>query len=295
MKNHLLVIILITLGLASFGVSAETELINDPTFSQGISAIPSCLYPDSDPVCANGEQYLLVNPFGVSNKKAVWSLGQWGSSASIPGQGSYSIGNSNSFNYENAYKKISYSSTGEITFSVSGEDEYAGKYNSRGLALILGQTISAPGENSHSSGNISDLAEITFSADMQLVAENQNIKSGYEKGKHAAIFPVNLTIQNLNINSPGYGQYVWLQIPTYDDRNDFPELYINLDIASKMLIYAIPYKKFATTSLHSGSLVSLKANVLPEAIEAVKIAYDKGLLKSNDLSDYKIGGFNIGY
>jgi hypothetical protein len=270
----------------------ETELIKDPYFTLGVSVIPSCKNPDSDPTCANGAQYIVKNPYGqMNNAKPVWSLGQWGSKSTLSQTGYYANGG---YAFSDNSKSLTFGNNGEMTVAVNGESEFNGVYQPTGIALIFGQNISAPGENHHSSGNLSELAALDFSIDEQVLYSQQNIKAGYDSGKNAVIFPINFTIQNLNTASPGYGQYVWFQICTYGDRGK-AEYYANGDVASGAFIYAIADDKFAKTSVNSGKLVHLSADILADAKNSVKVAFDRGFLKSANIADYKIGGANIGF
>ncbi len=268
----------------------EIELINDPYFSQGISVIPACKNPDSDPSCANGAQYVASNPYGRSGTP-VWSLGQWGSKSSLPRSGAYANGG---FSYFDANKSLTFTPNGEVILAVNGMSEFDGAYKNEGIGFIIGQNVSAPGDNQHESGTLDQLASLKFSIDMQLLYSVQNITTGYNASKHAVIFPINFTIQNLNRNSPGYGQYVWFQIMPYGDRG-LADFYAELDIASNSFIYAIPDMQFAKKSVRTGDLVHLSADILADAKKSVQMGFDKGMLKSSNISDYHVGGLNIGF
>lgn len=272
-------------------VADEIELIVDPYFSRGVSVIPACKNPDSDPNCANGTPYDIINPYGVRGAKPLWSLGQWGSRTSLPHTGAYANGG---FSYFDATKSLTFAPNGEMILAVNGESEFNGKYG-EGVGLILGHNVSAPGENQHESGTLDQMSSLKFNIDMQLLYSVQNIKPGYDVTKHAVIFPINFTIQNLNRSSPGYGQYVWFQIMSYGDRGIANDYYKELDIASSSFIYAIPDMMFATKSVRTGELVHLSADILADAKQSVKDGVQKGFLKSANLSDYHIGGLNIGF
>ena len=271
--------------------TGETELIWDPSFANGVSVIPACKNPDSNSACANGQQYVINNPYGNTANAPTWSLGQWGSRGTLPSQG---VASQFGFTYEDFSKLLGFGPHGEIVLGVNGKAEFYGQY-ADGIGLILQQTISAPGAGSHESGSLDQMASLRFSVDMKLLEENRNISAGYDAAKNADIFPINFTVQNLNRESPGYGQYIWFQIMTYGDRG-LAGFYVNGDVASGMLIYAIPNEKFAPNgNVNSGQLVHLSADILADAIASVAAGFQRGVLKSGSISDYHIGGANIGY
>ena len=109
---------------------------------------------------------------------------------------------------------------------------------------------------------------------------------------------MNFSIQNLNQRTPGYGEYVWLSISTYDDRY-FVQTQerdrTQIDLGTKRLIYHIPSLNLSRASTHRGEWVRFHGDILPFAKRAVEMAYEKGMIQSRHLSDYKIGGMNIGY
>lgn len=68
-----------------------------------------------------------------------------------------------------------------------------------------------------------------------------------------------------------------------------------VDIGTKMLIYFVPTSHLTDGNTQDGGWVRLRGDILPFARRSVEVAFEKGILKSNDLSDYKIGGVNVGY
>ena len=101
----------------------------------------------------------------------------------------------------------------------------------------------------------------------------------------------------MNPNSAGYGKdYIWLGVQLYDDRNERPGEYINHDDGTQTLIYSINYDSVANKSIHSNEWIDFNVDLYPYAIEALNKAWQRGYLSaSQNLSDYKLGGMNMGW
>jgi hypothetical protein len=68
-----------------------------------------------------------------------------------------------------------------------------------------------------------------------------------------------------------------------------------IDLGTKKMIYFVPSSAVTHGSVHAKQWVKFNGDVLPFAKKAIQLAHDKALLKSQKLSDYSIGGVNIGY
>jgi hypothetical protein len=269
-------------------VAGERELFLDNRFENGIAAIQACQNPDTNPACGQTPTfYQIKNPYYPDKKdlNAVWSLAQWDSKSSIASTGTFENGGTS---FADSSKRVTIFPDGKLEFATSGLAEYDGVYGKKTFTLILQQSIDAPPQ-------VSEMESLKFSVDMQLIFNDRHITNAVEAAKGAAIFPVNFILQNLNPSSPGYQQYLWLQFNTFDDRTAFPEHFFMLDPGTKMFMYNIPYRDFSATSLHSASLVHLEADILPHVKLGLQKAFDGQILKSTQLSDYRVSGFNIGF
>ena len=279
--------------------SSGVELIADPRFEAGFSATPTCNNPEAK-VCSEDSRYNLKSPAfpDMADVKPVWELRQWGSRSSL---GRDAVAYEDGYAWMTPEKRIAIHRDGRIEMAVNGESEFQGQYKngqSSSPSLIAGQTISAPGAYDRDTGSIDEMTRLEFNLDFRLEYEDQNKTQGYDANRNAVIFPINFTIQNLNMKSAGYGQYVWLQINPYDDRRKTPvgekdqEM---TDVGTGMSIYFVPTRSLTNGNTHSGEWVNLHGDILAYAQRSVEIAFRKGILKSHNLSDYKIGGVNIGY
>ncbi|SER56933.1 hypothetical protein [Rhizobium sp. NFR03] len=281
------------------GSTNGVELIADNQFETGFSATPACNSPE-EKECADNTRYVLKSPAfpNMADVKPVWDLRQWGSRSTF---GAVPIKYGEGYAWITPDKRLVVYPGGRIEMAVSGESEFGGQYRNEQPSkpsLIAGQNIAAPGLYHRDTGSLSGMSKLVFNVDFKKDYDDQNRKHGYDPNRNAMIFPVNFTVQNLKDGSEGYGQFVWLQINPYDDRNEVAVSKQDqemTDMGTSMSIYFVPTSSLTSGNAHSGEWVNFRGDILPYAIRSIEIAYRKGLLKSNDISDYKIGGLNIGY
>ena len=276
------------------------ELITDPSFKAGFSAIPACAKPDTDPACAAGKKYDLKSPLSPSNvhDRPVWNLAQWGSRTNLQGTPTpYGAG----YAWSTETKRLVLYLDGTVEMAVDGATELNGQYltdRTSWPSLIASETIAAPGAYGRDVGNLSTMSKLLFNLDFRLLNNDTGIRKGYNRDRDAFIVPINLIVQNLNRTSAGYGDYIWLQVSAYDDRyvtpNAVPDKTM-IDLGTKKMVYFVPSSAVTHDNAHAKRWVKFNGDVLPFAKRAVQLAYEKGLLKSQNLSDYSIGGVNIGY
>ncbi len=103
-------------------------------------------------------------------------------------------------------------------------------------------------------------------------------------------------MQNLDPASAGYGDYLWFGVTLYDDRDVRPGLYVAGDAATGKLIYNIGLAPLSPSGLGDGAWHAIEGDLLPHLLAALREAWARGLLTdSMRLSDYRIGGMNIGW
>lgn len=270
------------------------ELLADPNFSQGFDVIPSC---HSDPtVCVKVPHYRLYNPFSTQpNQTAIWEIAQWASRSnlSIDGQ-MMNDSRSRGIQWSTDDKRFILFQDLRLQLAVNGFHEYDGHYkdpNAPWVHLLVQQDIG----RSRGARPLSEVTELRWNFDIQLIYMDQHIQKGYNPNLHAAIFPIYMTLQNLISGDPEYGKYVWLGINPYDDRVLMSPLYINGDAGTGSLIYSAGFSNFSNESVHSGRIIHVNGDMMPFVRLAIQAAVDRGFLHSNDLSRYFVGGMNLGW
>ncbi|RZA00104.1 MAG: hypothetical protein EOP11_18675, partial [Proteobacteria bacterium] len=290
------------LGLAPgpSGPVSGWELIADQDYQLGFAATKNCPNPDKYPDCPSQPTKRVVNPLfpALAPETPAWTIAEWGSKSTIVGLGKVEGENAA---WRDPNKSVVIKPGGGLELAVNGLNEYDGVYPAnwderKWVHLLVSQTIAAPGAHSRPSGSLADMSKLVFSVDAHLIYEAINKKAGYDRARHASQVPMSITIQNLTRDHPGFGQYIWLQIPIYEDREEFPgDGDAAVDQGTGSLMYSVPYRLLASQSLHKGQWVHLEKDILDHAKAGIKKAFELGMLKSGNFADYHVGGFNVGF
>lgn len=286
------------------------ELITDPMMQTGFRETDAC--PNvTDTITAAGcptpverdvPNRLYPAAAGQSPK---WTIQQWGSRTSLPGGPGYPYGDG--LIWSVGEKHLAIFPGGIIEMGINGYEDWLGQYRQTQPqrpawpSFTLGFTIANVGNAALSPGGpISRMQSLAFNMDARLANENRHEQAGYDPNLNTVIFVGYVSIINLSSASAGYGQYVWMGIPIYNDREQMPSPYINADsfgdgLGTGMLIYSPGFATYASTSLWSAQWVHLSNDMLPNTKTAINLALQKGLLKDPDMSHYYVGGFTIGY
>jgi hypothetical protein len=272
---------------------SPNELISDRHFSRGFVAKD----PDS------GDALGTLNP-AFAPGDTVWNLGQWGSQTSMDAATPTTL-SSGAIRWEDLYGAVTIgqpcTSDADLSLRVNAFEEYGGVYvtfgPTRTWAHLLGeQRLSPPGTVGPGCPPLSELAALDFSVDGRLIFDQPNHLAGYDPSQHAAHYLIYFTVQNLNTSSAGYGDYLWFGLTLYDDRDPMPGLSILGDGATGKLIYNIGLAPLSGGGLDDLQWHGLSGDLLPHIRAALLEAWSRGyLVDSNVLSDYRIGGMNLGW
>lgn len=283
MKSRVIIILLATLS----SLFAQ-ELISDPHFKRGLEIL--------DPESGQSQ-----GSIGWSGESTVWQCAQWHSHSSLidmapiqPADGLYEW-----LNADKVVRMGPGAGEYDLYLGVNSDSEYGGVYRQNGQPwphLLVQQPLSPPGTVGPGCPPLSELAALNFQVQARLDSAHIIKKSGYDPNIHAAQFLIYFTVQNLNRSSAGFGKIIWLGVPVYDDRYPMPAKYVAHDDGTSTLIYTIAYRDAAAKSVQDGEWVAFQVDLLPYAIKALQAAWDRGYLpESHDLTDYKIGGMNMGW
>lgn len=271
-----------------------TELLSDVNYTQGFSVIPAC--PTVPTECDKAPRYRLYNPFSTApNASATWIMAQWASHSNITTNGTFvNDGKCRGMQWSTDDKRFILFEDDRLQLSVNGFHEYGGKYKARDapwVHLLLQQDIGIAG----GSIPLSQVNELRWNLNVQLLHMDQHIQPGYDPNLHAGQFPLYMTIQNLVRGDPEYGKYFWLGIGLYDDRVLMSPLYVNGDKGTGSLIYSPAFSNFANVSVHSGNVVHVTGDMMPFVRLGLQAAFERQFLNSTDLNKYYVGGMNIGW
>ena len=290
MKKLLLIVFLTFLYRLSF--SQGLELIADPHYQKGFYVL-------------NQNGNVAGNIHTNTGLDPAWSLAEWHSQSTVLDI-TPQVLPSGFYKWADNYKDFRFGPEGaeeyHIYFAMNADNEFNHVYRQSGQPwphLLIEQRLSAPfSYSNHGPGSPSlDVATaFIFSIDAKLLYNQTIEEDGYNQSLHAAQFLIYFTIQNLNPSSSGYGKYVWLGIPVYDDRYQSVSGGVSYDEGTQTLINTIPYDSCANESTHSGNWEHIQVDLLPYALQALQYAWDHNYLtESQNLADYKIGGMNMGW
>jgi hypothetical protein len=141
-----------------------------------------------------------------------------------------------------------------------------------------------------------DLDSLRFRIECRLRSAKDYAPPDAKLPGQAAQFLAYLTVQNLNRQSPGYGDYLWFGVQMYDSRYQSPKAHAAADTGTGKFIYNPPGSVYAHTSAHDGEWITIDRDLLPFIHEGLETAWKKGhLAKSREIADFRLGGFNIGW
>jgi hypothetical protein len=245
-------------------------------------------------------------PSGLCPDPPIWQFAFGNSQTTLPNQPRVTLG-SGAVSWDDTYARMVIGPGGtpevDLTLAVWGYEQYGGTYYVpaplQGWVYHLAQQqISVPGVYTHGSPPISSLDRLDFNIFARLLYADQNIQSGYDPNHHAAQYLIYFTIQNQNQSNPGFGDYLWFGLSVYDDRTPVLGLTVMQDIGgTDRLIYNLGSEPFVSQGFTPGGPGMLfEGDLLPAIRDALTRAWANGFLTgSNELSDYRIGGMNIGW
>ncbi|TSA33138.1 MAG: hypothetical protein D4R65_08335 [Verrucomicrobiaceae bacterium] len=194
----------------------------------------------------------------------------------------------------------------DVVLGLNADKEYGGIYRQKGDPwphVYLTQRISdASGHLGADAPTLADMKAIDFSMSVKLLYDRANPKEGRIRSVHAAQFILFFTIQNLNRQSEGHGDYYWFGIALYDDREPVTFLHAMQDKGSPKkkgtdkLIYNVGVKPFTSKVVADGRWVNIRGDILPHILDGLREAWKRGYLPaSQNLSDYRIGSLVMGW
>ena len=185
------------------------EVILDPTMSRGVGVMGTESISDLSEVTYQFN-YLNTVPEG---SVSMWRLGQWGTKYGLADTGVESQDGDNYILRDDTKEFIVNPKTGQYSLNCDTTLEYdePKPYGAAWLHLITVQNLA---DISRVSEMENIYAELDFSIDY---CENL-MGNGFDPDLHTALFQWVFIIQNVNVDSPDYNQYFWLNIPYYDGR-----------------------------------------------------------------------------
>lgn len=281
-----MIFLMVTADMQAQEARKETELLSDPNFRSGFNLNS----PQPGKKVKVG-----VFKDGSSPVSPEWELAQWSSKYCISTAKPERLA-SGALSLSSDAKKITFFPQGngdfDLLLAVNTEPEYGGRPRQKGepwTHLLAEQRFKI-------NPKIQDLEKVRFKISVKLVKAENKMGDDFQPNLHTAHFLFYLTVQNLNRKSSGYGDFLWFGVPLYDYRDEMISLYASPDLGTGKFIYSLPTEYFTDKSTHSKQWVTFEKDILPEIYKALELAWERGFLKdSRELSDYYLGGMNLGW
>ncbi len=230
-----------------------------------------------------------------ADKQPAWALLQWSSRFPLNPEASLQS-RGGTLTCSNVAKTIILSRRnqhGDVVLAANSGKEYADPGRKAGepwVHLLVEQHFEPPQP-------LSNLEFARLHVEARLLKSEPTPGHNYDPDTHAAQFLIYFTLQNRNPRSAGYSDLLWFGIPVYDNRERYPKECKHLDFGgTAKYIFSPNGKTFTTQSAHDGEWITIDKDLSPLMREALEMAWERGFLKdSKTLSDYYIGGMNIGW
>lgn len=157
--------------------------------------------------------------------------------------------------------------------------------------------------NANEIPNLDQMSELRMQIDFDFIKFEDKMGALAEHGLHAAQFQWYVAIQNVNPDSPDYGDWFWLGLQFFDNRYTWcPQNLIvdgGKDTATGKAIYTLDMREVMNRQVvEEGGHYEVDYDILPHvkaALEELKTFEDLTTLRNTELSDLQIFHTNIGW
>jgi len=276
----------LTLGASPASADQWRELVRDRHFLRGFTVY--------DPAPGKHVERGVLQWEGCLGEP-VWGLAQWHSRTSIAGAEERRL-ESGAVRFETETKALTVARPGsedaDVSLAIDALREYPDGPRKKGQGwphLLMSQRFAR-------CPIVTEMEELRFHLEVKLKHSKRYEMEGYSQNLHAAQFVTTISVQNLNRDSAGYGDFLWLVLPQYDDRRRITRPFMAPDQATSKFIYSPPGEELTDRSTHDGDWVTHDLDILPIVKAALESAWERDfLLDSRDLGDYRLGEMSVGW
>ena len=269
--------------------TGEMSLLEDIQYKNGFDIL--------SPTPGSAVKTGLLQAGSQVGKVPAYNLAQWYSKSDIVSSSPIQRP-SGAYIWKDLNKEIIYGQPGTseegITLSVNSFNEYSNRFRDGSTKdwphLYISQDM---GKRLPS---IKELSTVRLTMEAKLIRAIEKMSDGFNPSIHTAQYVVYFLIQNLNQQSPGYGNdFVNFGFSLYDSRYTFPSSFVMPDPDGGHLIWQMGLNQLTSKSLKSKEWVSINKNIFSDIRKSVQYAIDKGVFKSKDLSDYYLSSMVAGW
>ena len=286
--------------------ASPRELLTDPTFSKWME-IRGLGQTDDD----RGVKGVFRTAGKVGSP--AWSIAQWASKHSLadasattqtqPGKQRFAI--------TNPSKRIEVDcSRGEIALGLTASAcyDHPRQPNEPWPHLLIETSLTDTRYPSRLC-RVADMARLDLALSCRLDAFADK-HADADPHLHAAQFQLFLIVQNLNVESLGYGDLLWFGVPVFDNRYPVREESYQRDggkpDASGKFIYSLPskaclpdgqafFKDGRVAAGEDARWTRIRINAAPWIVYAYRLARQQGYLAKTELHDLYVSGLNFGW
>jgi hypothetical protein len=284
------------------------ELLPDPTFSQWFN-LGGLGQPWDD-----GKTKGIFRSSSELVGTPVWTLAQWASKHSLADSDvtRQTRLDSHRFQIANPSKRITVDNRrGEIELGIFTSACYERpRQKNEPWPHLLVQTSLTDSRHPAASCRVETMQRLDVSLECRLTEFSDHLAGAANPSLHAAQFQLFLYVQNLNTQSPGYGDMIWFGIPIFDNRHPASGEHYQRDggkpDASGKFIYVLPsadcqprgttfFEGAQVTAAPGAGWTAIRADVLPWIHRAYTLARKGGYLASTEPADLYVSGLNLGW
>ena len=285
--------------LPSFLLGAETgrriPLLDDTRFQQGVVV--------HSPTPGKHVVVGMLTPFSETvTAEPRWNLAQWHSHFSLVDAKPEMMADA-AVRYFDGAKTIVFhpkagKGTPDLAMGIDAITEYGDNIPKPGDAwphiLLERKLIGNP--------ILTELKAVHFHIRFRIPKQEKKQTTEWIEKYHTAQFLFYMTIQNLNRDNPGYGDYYWYGVAMYDARYRHTPGHQAVDRTTEKkkgtgkFIFNLPGKEYFPESAHDGEWITIDKDILPMIVQGLESAWERGYLsQSQVMADYRLSGMNIGW
>lgn len=131
--------------------------------------------------------------------------------------------------------------------------------------------------------------------------EDKMLPEDFNPSLHAAQLQWFFTVQNHNRENDQYGDYLWLGVPIFDNRKEFPGNTQSQDkgqgdkVGTNKFIYSIDSRAYLQETMTPGKKVAITYDILPSIKNAFEAAQGKNFLTATSFEELSFGSTNFGW
>ena len=151
--------------------------------------------------------------------------------------------------------------------------------------------------------NLSEISELRLKMEFVIdKCEKKMTPEEFNAELHTAQFQINFTLANVNRNSAGFNDCIWIGMQFFDDRYPFSDDVVTVDggkdTATGLAMYGVSSKRFLSEPVFVGDRIYIDFDILPEVKKALKAVREYETVKvfrNTELSDLKFTTMNLGW